>query len=79
MQHLSEKDITAFVKNGKIKRLVSDTGIDSENKSDDSSEIMASNLSKVPTDIDEVMAEQANTEHLHLQYLASIKQYVLIK
>jgi hypothetical protein len=57
VQHLSEEDIAASVKNGKTTDELgaSDTGSDSEGNGDDSCEVVVPKLSKVLENINEVM------------------------
>jgi hypothetical protein len=80
MQHLSEEDITASVKNGKTTDELGAS--DSEDNSDDSCEVVVPKLSKVLENINEAMTwleQQTYSEHLRLLHLVNIKQYVLIK
>jgi hypothetical protein len=71
-------------KNGKSNHEpgTSNTGSNSENKSDDACEGVVPKLSKVTEDINEVMSQlqqQADSELLPLLHPTSIKQYVLKK
>jgi hypothetical protein len=84
VQHLSEEDIAASVKNVKTtdKLETSDTGSDSEDNGVDSCEVVIPELSKVLENVNEVMTwleQQTDREHLHLLHLVNIKQYVLKK
>jgi hypothetical protein len=84
VQHLSEKDTVASVKNGKTndEHRVSDIRSGSKDKGDDSCEVVIPKLSKELQNINEVMTwlkQQTDNEHFHLLHLVNIKQYVLKK
>jgi hypothetical protein len=84
VQHLSEEDIAASVRNGKTtdKLGAIDAGSVLEDNGDDSCEVVVPKLSKVLGNINEVMAwleQQTDSERLHLLHLVNIKQYVLKK